>query len=118
MKRRTMETKILLLILAGTLLSGCYFLDYVIPEEYIDGPSRKSGNYNYDEPRQNNRYESTIWLMHSHAHYNSIGAAISDLNRESIPVLSSYVRGGTYYVKICKSDYERARRLGWSQMPT
>ena len=54
--------KILIIILISYTFSDCYFLDFVIPEEYFTEEANVGGNYyNSQYPEI---YSEYVWIIH------------------------------------------------------
>ena len=117
----TMKTlKILILILITFTFSECYFLDYVIPEEY------------FAEDQQNDAYSNFVWISYpadlqfEGRYFHSLEGAGNSLKNRGITVYDSkivlrpqninygYPTRTIYYVKVNKTDYRKALYLGWS----
>ena len=74
--------KTLFLITATFIFSGCYFLDYVIPEEYFAVEETVEEDYS-------KIYTEYIWIIHSN-NYNSLNNVVSSL--ESLGIIVYDIR--------------------------
>ena len=112
--------KTLFLILLTFTFSGCYFLDYVIPEEY------------FADDQQSNAYTNFVWISYpadlqfEGRYFHSLEGAGNSLKNRGITVYDSkivlrplniyygYPARTIYYVKVNKTDCRKALYLGWS----
>ena len=111
--------KLLISALVITTFSSCYFLDYVIPEEYFA-----------DEP-ESYSYPYYVWISHPAGiqceglFFHSLAGAENFLKNRSISIYGSkttqkpqekicgYPTETWYYIKINKNDISLAVSEGW-----
>ena len=114
--------KTLLLITIIFIFSGCYFLDYVIPEEYFADDGYKI------EDRS-----SYVWISHpadvecEGMFFHSLQGAENYLKNRGIRIYDSYEKHNAfktkysnpysliYYVKIHRNVLDLAHRYGWAK---
>lgn len=118
--------KILFLITATFIFSGCYFLDYVIPEEYI-----ATDDYYFEAEDYYGYNPNFIWISHpvgiqcKNNFFSSLEEAEKYLNNNEIFTFDSYKKISSqrkkcgfptelrYYFEIMNYDVSKAISLGW-----
>ena len=119
--------KTLLLISVTFIFSGCYFLDYVIPEEYI-----ATDDYYFEEEDYYDYNPKFIWISHpigiqcGNKFFSSLEEAERYLNNNEIFTFDSYEKISSqrkkcgfptelrYYFEIMNYDVRKAISLGWA----
>ena len=119
--------KTLFLIMVTFIFSGCYFLDYVIPEEYF-----AEEGYYYEEESQFDYKSPYVWISHpvgiqcGGKYFISLEEAEEYLNNIGISTYDSYKKKSSqrnkcgfptelrYYFEIMYYDVNTAISFGWS----
>ena len=85
--------KTLFLIMVTFIFSGCYFLDYVIPEEYFADEANVDKNYyNSQNPEI---YSEYVWIIHipklsdNKNYFSSLTSAVNSLKKLGVTVFDA-----------------------------